>query len=267
MDFGWLTWLWIIPVLGLLVFVHELGHFVTARMNGIRVDEFGFGYPPRLFGIKRKGVVYSINLLPLGGFVRIHGENGENQDDPDAFGSKAPWRRAIVLVAGSFMNIVLALVIFVMLAMIGIPSARGAQIDAVSPGSPAALAGFRLGDEVKTIAGVAISTPEDIADAVAANLDKPTTVVLLRNGQEVGATVTPRSRPPANQGAMGVTIGAAEIIKTRYNPVEAVWVGVQRTLSTTLLMVEGVSHLIGTLITTGSVSGVAVPVGIAQVTS
>src|SRR5579885_3061152 len=96
-----------IPVFGLLVFVHEFGHFITAKWSGIRVEEFGFGFPPRLFGIKRGETIYSINWIPLGGFVKILGENGDSTD-PRAFGSKNFWPRFAVLFAGVTMNVIFA---------------------------------------------------------------------------------------------------------------------------------------------------------------
>src|SRR6185436_18990760 len=94
-------------ILGLLVFVHELGHFVMAKRAGMTVEEFGFGFPPRMFGIKRGGTVYSMNWIPLGGFVKILGENGENTE-PGSFASKPFWPRLSVLLAGVTMNVIFA---------------------------------------------------------------------------------------------------------------------------------------------------------------
>src|SRR5215469_398585 len=106
-----------IPVFGMLVLVHEFGHFLTAKWAGIRVEEFGIGFPPRLFGIQRGETLYSINLLPIGGFVRMPGENGETADasgqfDPRSFAAKPAGKRALVLVAGVTMNVLLAIVLF-----------------------------------------------------------------------------------------------------------------------------------------------------------
>src|SRR5215831_2204000 len=141
-----------IPVFGLLVFVHELGHFLTAKWSGIRVEEFGFGFPPRMFGIKRGETIYSLNWIPLGGFVRMPGENGETTDDqgvfdPGSFASKPAWRRAIVLVAGVTMNLLLAVLLF------GVAFAAGESgykplIEFVCSGSPAAKAGILPGDTI-----------------------------------------------------------------------------------------------------------------------
>ncbi|MDI3341751.1 MAG: site-2 protease family protein, partial [Sphaerobacter sp.] len=101
--------LYIVPILAILILVHELGHFVTARLVGIKVEEFGIGLPPRLVGIRRGGVIYSINLIPLGGFVRLLGEDGKSLA-PGSMQSKSRLQRTLVLSAGSLMNLVLALV-------------------------------------------------------------------------------------------------------------------------------------------------------------
>src|SRR3990167_5413317 len=97
-----------IVVLGVLVFVHEFGHFITAKKAGMKVEEFGFGFPPRLWAVKRGETMYSINWIPLGGFVKIKGESGEQARDPDSFAAKPAWKRFIVLVAGVTMNFLLA---------------------------------------------------------------------------------------------------------------------------------------------------------------
>src|SRR5882724_4303526 len=94
-----------------LVGIHELGHFATARLFGIHVDEFGFGFPPRIWGRRRGATLYSINVIPLGGFVRMKGENGDSEDS-DSFGAKPAWQRAIVLAAGAAMNLLGSLVLF-----------------------------------------------------------------------------------------------------------------------------------------------------------
>lgn len=264
LDFGFLNWLWIIPVLGLLVFVHELGHFVTARLNGIRVDEFGLGFPPRLFGIKRGGVLYSINALPIGGFVRIYGENGENVDEPGAFGAKKPWQRALVLCAGSGMNILLAFLIFAALAMVGIPSPQGAQITDVAADSPASTAGLRPADKIRTIDGTPIASPDDVARAVSPVVGREVSIVVDRNGQQQTLRVTPRANPPAGQGAIGIQISEERVVEERYGPVEALGIGAKRTVETIGLMITGLGDLITGRASTGDLAG---PVGIAQLTS
>src|SRR5438477_5667326 len=149
MDF---SWLWIVPVLGVLVIVHELGHFVSARLLGIKVEEFGLGFPPRIFAIRRNGIDYSLNWLPIGGFVKIVGENGDS-DDPASFGRAPAWKRIIVLAAGSFMNVLLALIIFTGLAVSGTRElANSTGVSQVMPDQPAARAGMLPGDRIVSVA-------------------------------------------------------------------------------------------------------------------
>jgi regulator of sigma E protease len=261
-DLGWLSWLWIIPVLGVLVFVHELGHFVTARLNGIRVDEFGFGFPPRLFGVKRGGVIYSLNAIPVGGFVRIYGENGENADEPDAFGAKKWWQRAMVLAAGSAMNVLLAFLIFAGLALaVGVPTSTGAVVFRVERGSPAAAAGLRPGDKLRSIGGVPIRTPDDVRPAVRAALDREVPVVVERGGRQITLRVTPSSKRSESQGAIGVQ-SRAEL--NHQGPLAALGTGARQTFDTVVLFLNGFGRII-----TGRAGGggLAGPVGIAQMTS
>ncbi|MCX6779256.1 MAG: site-2 protease family protein, partial [Candidatus Magasanikbacteria bacterium] len=146
-----LTLITFIAVLAVLVLVHELGHFIAARKNGIKVEEFGFGFPPRIFGVRRQNsnwqfiwgskedeeggnTIYSLNWIPLGGFVRIKGEDGGHESDPDSFSNKKIWRRFVVLAAGVVMNVILAGVLLGVGYMIGIPQTldnlgRGAKVN------------------------------------------------------------------------------------------------------------------------------------------
>ena len=114
--FGLPSWLLIVPVLAVLIFVHELGHFVTAKLFGIKVTEFGFGFPPRIYGVPFRGTIYSVNWIPLGGFVRMVGE--EDPTDPESFARQSIPKRLTVLAAGSAMNLVLPVVIFTALFML-----------------------------------------------------------------------------------------------------------------------------------------------------
>src|SRR5436305_10023493 len=160
MDF---SWLWIVPVLGVLVVVHEMGHFVSARLLGIKVEEFGIGFPPRIFAVRRNGIDYSLNWLPIGGFVKILGENGDS-DDPASFGRAPAWKRIIVLAAGSFMNVLLAFIIFSGMAISGTVEvdAPNPGVASVVPNQPAVKAGMQPGDHIVSIAGVPVTTSDQI---------------------------------------------------------------------------------------------------------
>src|SRR5215212_9271465 len=156
MDF---SWLWIVPVLGLLVLVHEAGHFFSARFFGIRVEEFGIGLPPRMFAVRRNGIDYSINWLPIGGFVKILGENGDSEA-PDSFGHAPAWQRIIVLAAGVTMNIITALVLFFIFFMMGKEVAAGPPLigDVTDANGPAAQAGIKANDIVLAINGTPLTS-------------------------------------------------------------------------------------------------------------
>src|SRR6476659_10624800 len=149
---NWLLgWIWIVPVfllmLGVLVLVHEMGHFFTALFFGIKVEEFGLGFPPRAVGFRRNGIDYTLNWLPIGGFVKIVGENGDS-DDPHSFGKAPAWQRIIVLAAGSLMNLLLALIIFTALSVAGTREVDAplTGVSQVNPNTPAARAGIMPGD-------------------------------------------------------------------------------------------------------------------------
>jgi regulator of sigma E protease len=164
-----------IVILLVLVVVHEFGHFFTAKSFGIRVDEFGFGFPPKLFGKKFGETEYTLNLLPLGGFVRIFGENPDedNTNGPDAgrsFVNKPKWQQALVLLAGIFANFLLAWILLSFCFLSGLPTSADSGIAgnklsdvhvvvvSVLPKSPAELAGLKTGDKIVSIADSQNST-------------------------------------------------------------------------------------------------------------
>ena len=203
------AWLLIVPVLGFLVFVHELGHFVTAKWFGIKVTEFGFGFPPRMFGVRRGETIYSINWIPLGGFVKMVGE--EDPSEPRSFARQSVAVRLIVLVAGSFMNVMVPIVIFTILFMLPHDTVVGGSVvvSAVAPSSPAAEAGIRQGDTILSVNGDPVSLPSDLIDRVGDTLGEPIELVLRRGALVSGlgespefmvtdaVMVVPRANPPS----------------------------------------------------------------------
>ena len=202
MDFGWL---WVVPVLGVLIVVHELGHFLTAIWLGIKVEEFGIGFPPRAFAIRRNGIDYSLNWLPIGGFVKITGENGDS-DDPRSFGKAPAWKRIIVLAAGSTMNLLLAILIFAGTAIAGTQQVDAplTAIGGVIENSPAERGGMQTGDVIVAVNGQPIATDLELRTASRSNLGKPTQYTVMRGGQRVDLTVTPEGEPP-----LGINLGFA----------------------------------------------------------
>ncbi|MDE2718467.1 MAG: site-2 protease family protein, partial [Chloroflexota bacterium] len=170
--FGLPGWLLIVPVLGFLIFIHELGHFATAKWFGIKVTEFGFGFPPRIFGIRYRDTVYSLNWIPLGGFVRMVGE--EDPSHPRSFARQARWKRAIVLVAGSVMNLAFPIAVFAILFTLPHDTIVGTvTISGVSPDSPAQEAGLRPGDQVLEVEGKRVENHFDLVQTIMGRPSRP----------------------------------------------------------------------------------------------
>jgi regulator of sigma E protease len=191
---GLVTLLAFLLMLGLLVLVHELGHFLTAVWLGIKVEEFGFGFPPRaLVLFERKGVKYTLNWLPIGGFVRFGGE-GETVYGVGSLSSASPWKKIAVLIAGPLMNLVLAIAIYTaVFAVRGVPTPLdGAEIGTVYANTPAAAAGFQAGDVIIELDGKTIArTPEQISSIAQDNSNQPIPAVVQRGDQRTTLTVTP----------------------------------------------------------------------------
>jgi regulator of sigma E protease len=192
-----------------VVFIHEFGHFLVSRLLKVEVEEFGFGLPPRLLKLFRwKGTDFTLNWLPIGGFVRPKGEN-----DPSIEGGLAaasPWTRLAVLSAGPIMNLLLGVVVFSLLFFnMGVPDYNQVQIGDVLSGSPAAEAGIQINDLVVSVNGVAIRDSGHLHDIIYANLDTPLEVTLRRGTETVTVMATPSSTRPADQGALGISMGPA----------------------------------------------------------
>ena len=240
-----LQWLAIIPILSLLMLVHELGHFITARRAGIVVQEFGFGLPPRIFGIERNGVIYSLNWIPFGAFVKMLGE--EDPTAPGSFASKGKLTRAIVLAAGSGMNFLTAGLVFALAFMAGWPTPvdNEVEIAQVAPGSPADAAGLRVGDLIVELNGTPITGIDDFRRITRDNVGKPIQVRARRAGETVNLAVTPRENPPQGHGSVGVAI-RPPVRPVQHNPVEALLLGFWRatqivgfTLAAPILAIQG----------------------------
>ncbi|NLF52411.1 MAG: site-2 protease family protein [Leptolinea sp.] len=208
MDFTLIiTILEFIIAFGLLLFIHEFGHFITARLFGIEVEEFGFGFPPRLVKLFTwKGTDFTLNWIPFGAFVRPKGEN--DPESPGGLASANPWKRLGVLVGGPFMNILTGIIIFtVLFTKTGAPDTKTVQIVEVAKGSPAEAVGILPEDIVLKVNGTDILGTNDLSAIVKQNLGKEITITLGRTDQTIEVKATPRLNPPPDQGSLGIVMG------------------------------------------------------------
>jgi len=325
-----------IPVFGICVLIHELGHFLTAKWAGIRVEEFGLGLPPRLVGLRKRDrggwevvwfgglrnpedayeseipselertadstdraaavrfdgspdkrvpdpalvrpekhhTIYSLNFLPIGGFVRMPGENGDVNDDsgrydPGSFAAKTAGKRIIVLVAGVVMNIILAMVLFMVAYGVGQP-VTPAQVGQIEANSPAQQAGLKNGDTIISLDGQSVSTFDDVVnttDNIVAQHRGASTVQIVvvarHKGQQSTFTTTVNARvnPPAGQGKMGIA-SPTDVVLVKYPFWQAPLRGVQETVSVTGQFITTIFQMISGAIAP-QISG---PVGIVKLT-
>lgn len=313
-----------IIILGILVFVHELGHFVVARRNGIKAEEFGFGFPPRIFGVqflegkdKHKvseiesveikttdiksgkdeiiqevitekihnyermipikkwriiwgskdgdneneqrdlqeahkkrfagGTIYSLNWLPIGGFVRIKGEDGEGKNDEDSFASKSAWVRIKVLSAGVIMNFILAWILLSGTFMLGsYQDVTGKNIsdskilvESIEKNSPAEKMGMVAGDFIiQNGEGLFFSKVQQVQQYINSNKGKEIELVIQRGKKQLTLAGIPRLETKIGQGALGIS-GFGEVIKVKYSFFESIWMGLKE-IGNMFLIVGGI---------------------------
>ena len=245
-------------VLATLILVHEFGHFSMAKFFKVKVFEFGMGFPPRIASFKRNDTVYSLNALPLGGFVKMMGENGDDSGDPASFGSKPWWQRATILVAGPAMNIALALFLFfISAAWLGTPIGTNV-VSSISKGSPAQAAGLVAGDRIVAIDGHPTTQLQTIHNVTDSHLGQRVSLTLVRNGKTRVVFVVPRRNPPAGQGAVGVAM-------TSYEQRYPVGVAIRKSFEGVGSMIMAVPNLISSIGAHGT-SNVSGPIGIARLT-
>ncbi|MGQ9480475.1 M50 family metallopeptidase [Chloroflexus sp.] len=246
-----LTVLVFLLMLSLLVIVHELGHLWVGLRMGIKVEEFGIGFPPRaLVLFERNGIKYTLNWLPLGGFVRFAGMDGE-KDAVYGTGSLAaapPWRKIPVMLAGPVMNFVLAVVIFcILFATVGVPTPTGRMlISNVFPGTPAATAGFQVGDELILLDGEPVYEETTIRAVAQRRLGTTIEAVVLRNGAEVTLQVTPGpwTAPDGREFSAGFGFSYGPQVENQpINPLAAFGAGLMHSVDLTGRMVMMLADL------------------------
>lgn len=308
-----LTLIIFIAVLAVLVLSHEWGHFIAARKNGIKVDEFGFGFPPRICGIQRlvktdsigtilykrwkivwggkdpeyseeekqytPGTLYSINLIPLGGFVKIKGEDAVSNEanDPDSFANKKAWQKALVLTAGVGMNIIVAAVFIIIGYIVGFPqniselknvedvSGRRIEILQVLPEKPAEAAGLKSGDEIIEVGSIKQPRFNEFQTYVDTHRNEAISLTVKRGEELITKTIQPIVYEDTQKAGIGV--GIVEVGTVRYSWYKAIYKGIVTTFIYLKEIMVGFYLLIKGLFS-GSGVGDAVsgPVGVAVMT-
>jgi len=262
----------ILPFFGILIVLivaHEMGHYITAKLFGVKVLEAGLGYPPRIWGFTWRGTIYSINWLPLGGFVRLLGE--EDPSDPNSLAAKPRWQRLIVLAAGSGMNFLLPIFLFALAFMIPRQVAAGpAVIDKVEPASPAAEAGLQPGDIILQLNGEGVANTQEVSRLIRLNLGEIITFTIEREvsggGSEViTLPIEARWAPPSGQGPTGIRVGNLnpQSSKTESFPP---WKAIPKGWTATLDSLVLARNQVISMFKGGSGPDVTGPVGIAQAT-
>jgi len=204
MNTGLLGGLTFVLVFAGMILVHEIGHFVAARLLRIEVDEFGIGFPPRMLTLFTwRGVRFSLNWIPFGGFVRLRGE--DDPAVPNGIAAAPPWKRILVLLAGSTMNLLTGVLAYSLLFnQIGLPDQ--VVLEEIVADSPAAMAGFQAGDIVLEMDGQRVGFYTELINYTHENAGQEINLTILRDGEELTLSVVPRLNPPEGQGPMGVVV-------------------------------------------------------------
>ncbi len=304
-----ITFLTFIAVLAVLVLSHEFGHFIFAKKAGLAVEEFGFGFPPRLLGIQRinKGekwrfiwgpgsekesekeseegnTVYTVNMIPLGGFVRIRGENGGEVEDKKSFGSQPLYTRALILVAGVFFNLLLAWPLLTAGFLIGTPASvsggnisggtlteKGVMILEVQKDTPAEVAGLKEGDYFlrftsKENETLQVSDEKSVQDFIAKHAGEEITIDYLRGKKEFSVKAIPSVKPEEGKGSLGIAMERVGIMKLPFHL--AIWEGLKSTIRLTVMISKALAAFFGDLVTERKmVAQLSGPVGIAGMVS
>ena len=252
-------------ILSILVFIHEAGHFAVAKLFKIKVQEFGIGFPPRIFGINYKQTLYSLNALPLGGFVKLPEHDSSLIKTTKLISEVSPWKKLCVLSAGPIMNVVFAIILFTILFATSYETFTGTiVVTKVEENSPAFHAGIRTGDHIVAIDNLLIDSLESISNQINSRKGKTSKWTILQGETQSTVFMTPRNNPPVGEGPTGITIALQNprSVKMSHSILESVVSATQHLFSTMGLIKSEVFNWVqGTA--KPQLTG---PIGIAQVT-
>jgi len=254
-----------ILVLSLLIFVHELGHYLAARLFGVKVERFSIGFGPVIARRVCCDTEWAISALPLGGYVKMKGQDDldplKRSDDPDSYNSKKPWQRIVILLAGPMANFLLAFILYTAVAMIGF-NELAPKIGKVLPDSPAAEAGVRPGDTIVAINGQKITTWSEVSRLISQSDGAPIQLTIKRGDRLI--TLTLRPRPMETKNIFGEKIErpmigispAPETVRVRYSLPQAIRIGWERTIDSALLILKGIQKIVEGVVSTKEIGGV-----------
>ena len=241
-----------IIVLGAIIFFHEFGHFIVAKLSGIKVNEFSMGFGPQILKIKGKETDYFIRLLPLGGYVKMEGEDAATSD-PRAFNNKPPLTRLAVILAGPLMNFLIAAIL---LSAISFSSGIATTQVTVIPGEPAAEAGIRDGDVIYAVDGIKVNSWEDVVDRISNRQKEQVEITVSRNNTLITYNVTAKEDPDTKRGIIGI-----KTVVVKHSLSRSLQFGIQKTFWITKMILVGLAQML-----TGKAAvDVVGPVGIFQI--
>lgn len=250
-----MTIIYAILIFCLLIFVHELGHFVVAKACGVKVNEFAVGMGPAIFKKQRGETLYAVRVFPIGGYCAMEGED-EESDEPRAFNNRPAWQRACVLAAGSVTNFITCVILLIIIAFwVGTSTTT---IDSVQEGSPAQKAGIMAGDTIVEVDGKEVNEWDDLISTVGNSKNDTADIVLDRNGKEVEVTSKLEYDEEAGRNMIGVTAAVEHSIPA------AIAGGIKNTGTMTVMMYEVIKQLFTGEVSVDELSG---PVGIVYATN
>ncbi len=254
-----------VVVLGILIFVHELGHFLFCKLLGVGVEKFSLGFGPKLVGFRKGETEYLLSALPLGGYVKMLGETdtGEELSEADrlrSFMGKPPIKRILIVAAGPLFNLVFAWLVMIVIYLLGVPSAT-TKIGEVIKDKPAARAGLKAGDLVTSVSGKSVVRWDDLSKAIAGGKGEPLTLQVKRGAETLVFSLKPEQRATKNVFGEATTtpvvgiVASGELFKERYGPVEAVTKGTLQTLNLIDLTIVSLAKMVERVVPLDSIGG------------